>query len=111
MKEETKNKISKAMIGNKNGEAHKGRVLTQDWKNKISVSMSGEKHPNFSKCLSQETKNKISVSKIRHHIWYEDNEGNSTDNGVWFVEHGHHSEIHAVLRHNQWTDNRRYLAG
>ena len=61
--------------------------------------------------LSEQHKKKIGTSKIGHHIWYEDNEGNPTDKGIWFIKHGYHAKIHAVLRHNHWTDNRRYLAG
>ena len=47
----------------------------------------------------------------KHHIWYEFNDGVPTDRGIMLVTRGHHSEIHSVLRHNLWTDNRRYLAG
>lgn len=48
---------------------------------------------------------------INHHIWYETNEGKSTNGGLWKVSREFHSQIHVVLRHNHWTDNRRYLAG
>lgn len=38
----------------------KGRVVTEEWKKKISDSLSGENHPLFGKHLSEETKKKIS---------------------------------------------------
>ena len=53
----------------------------------------------------------VSIRPIKHHIWYEDNEGNSTEKGVMIVTRKHHPEIHGVLNKNKWTDNRRYLAG
>ena len=66
---------------------------------------------NHAKPHTKETKEKIAKSKIKHHIWYEDNGGNPTEKGTWIVEHGYHKQIHAVLKHNLWTDNRKYLAG
>ena len=48
---------------------------------------------------------------VNHHMWYEDNDGNPTDKGLWQLSRELHPQIHAVLRHNKWTNNRRYLAG
>ena len=66
---------------------------------------------NLGRYLTKEIKEKISKALCKHHIWYEDNMGNLTDKGIMLVTRAHHMEIHAVLRHNLWTDNRRYLAG
>lgn len=66
---------------------------------------------NKGKETKEKTKEKQRNAKDRHHIWYITNEGEPTDKGLMWVTKGHHSEIHAVLRHNCWTDNRRYLAG
>jgi hypothetical protein len=52
-----------------------------------------------------------SDSIVTHHIWYEDNNGNPTEKGIMKTTRKHHPELHAVLRHNYWTDNRRCLAG
>lgn len=46
-----------------------------------------------------------------HHIWYEDNYGRKTNRGLWNITERLHRKIHVLLRHNHWTDNRRYLAG
>ena len=60
---ETCNKISKKQIG---------RKLTTEWKQNISESISGEKHPMFGKEHKQESKEKMSNSaKLRDHSFLE----------------------------------------
>ena len=106
--EKTKEKISKANKGkhfSPDTEFKKGDKPLHSWKK-------GEKSPNwngFKKDRIPWSKNP--EIKCKHHIWYEDNKGKSTDNGVMLVTHAHHMEIHAVLWHNLWTDNRRCLTG
>ncbi len=58
-----------------------------------------------------ETIEKLKKASDGHHIWYEDNKGNPTDKGLWFVSKKLHGFISQLLKHNRWTDNRRYLAG
>lgn len=105
----TKEKISKTMEGNTNG-FKKGHKIN------VGIKRSDETREKIGKyrkdkVMSKETKEKLRTCSDRHHIWYEDNGGNSTDKGIMIVSHAHHRGIHAVLRHNLWTDNRRYLAG
>lgn len=82
MSEETKQKISKALKGNKNGqgikcseekkkkisEAQKGRKLTEEHKQKLSLAKKGKPH----KSPSIETRNKISNSHKKCPVFCEE---------------------------------------
>ena len=82
MSEETKQKISKALKGNKNGqgikcseekkkkisEAQKGRKLTEEHKQKLSLAKKGKPH----KSPSIETRNKISKSHKKCPVFCEE---------------------------------------
>ena len=81
-----------------------GSKHTEETKEKIRVSSTGRLH-------TEKTKEKLRTGFVKHHIWYEDSEGNLTDKGVMAATRKHHNEIHVVLNYNYWTDNRRYLAG
>ena len=72
---------------NQLGKTNKGRILTEKHKNNIRNALAG------------------------HHIWYEDNEGNPTNKGIWLIHNKLHGQITRLMQHNHWTDNRRYLAG
>jgi hypothetical protein len=91
--EETKEKLRKGHIGEKNpmfgktkeqnpmfgktnpmsdetrkklSEAHKGKKLSEEHKKKLSEARKGDKNPNFGKTTSDETKQKISEAKKRN---------------------------------------------
>ena len=51
--EKSKRKISKKL---------RGRIISKEWRKKLSESLSGENHPNYGKHLSRETRRKISES-------------------------------------------------
>lgn len=82
MTEETKEKISKAMMGNKNGlgkpcskekakkisETQKGRQFTEEHKQKLSLAKKGSHH----KSPSEETRKKISDSKKKKPVYCEE---------------------------------------
>lgn len=55
-KKETREKISKSLIGNKR---NLGKHFSEETKQKMSEDRSGEKHPLFGKHHKEETKNKI----------------------------------------------------
>ena len=114
--QEHKDKISVANMGhdawNKGIPAwNRGIPRTKETKEKISKSLSGIKHYMFGKKRALKENNKNRNSLDHHHIWYMDNQGKSTDKGVWAVTKKRHRYIHSVLKHNLWVDNRRYLAG
>ena len=107
-----------AKKGNTNGfkagnTINKGRHPVNEWQKGhglINGGFSLHKHTTKTKDRIRKTNsNQKQIDK--HHIWYEDNDGKPTDRGIMLVAHAHHTQIHHCLKHNRWTDNRRYLAG
>lgn len=90
---------------------------TKKTNNRIKAPSTCYKKGNISPCgmlgkfHTKETKEKQKHSLNKHHIWYEDNDGNPTEKGIWFVTNRRHAQIHQLLKYNRWIDNRRYLAG
>ena len=89
--EETKKKMSKSKTGEKCylfGKHH-----SEETKKKMSIALIGEKNPNFGKRLSEEAKNKISIRECKK----------------WKIHHSN-GEISVIDRLPSWCNKNNYNA-